>query len=384
MSGTGYFKVSRSHSHIPLTRPSTVPFSAIESHLKKAARSGFLTNAEYVRKLEKRAADLVGVPHAVAVSSATSGLMLVCRLLGLTGEVIVPSFTFFATVQALLWNNLTPVFCDCDPETFNADPVSIERLITRKTSAILAVHIFGNSADITALARVAKKHNLRLIFDAAHGFGASYRGKPLGRNGEAEVFSLTPTKLAPAGEGGIVTTRSKKLAEQLKIARDYGNPGDYNCRMIGLNARMAEWNAIFGWAALKRLPKLAERRRKLVERYKKKLAGLPGLSFQRIPATNVSSFKDFSVLIDRRQAGFNRDILADFLDRHHIDSRKYFFPPVHRQDAFRRFTKQGQKLPMTEHIAANILCLPLYSHQKVAEIDRVVETIIRCYRRSSG
>lgn len=370
--------------HIPLTRPSMPPFSAVAPHLRKVAASGFLTNAEYVRKLEKRAAELLLVPHAVAVSSATSGLMLVCRLLGLTGEVIVPSFTFIATVQALLWNNLIPVFCDCAPETFAADPASVERLITRRTSAILAVHVFGNPADVAALSRIAKKHRLRLIFDAAHGFGASYRGRPLGANGDAEVFSLSPTKLVPAGEGGVVTTRSRDLAGQLKIARDYGNPGDYNCRIIGLNARLPEWNAVFGWIALQRLSKLAERRRKLVSRYKKKLAGLPGLSFQRIPRASVSSYKDFSILLDPRQAGFHRDVLASFLAEHNIDTRKYFFPPIHRQDAFRAFVKRGQRFPVTDYVAENILCLPLYSHQKVAEIDRVVRTIEACYREYGG
>jgi len=376
--------VNREFSHIPLTRPSTAPYSEVERHLKKVAAGGFLTNAEYVKKLEARAAELLEVPYAVAVSSATSGLILVCRLLGLAGEVIVPSFTFFATAQALLWNNLTPVFCDCDPETFNADPDSIERLITKKTSAIMAVHVFGNAADVESLSNVARAHGLRLIFDSAHGFGASYRGRPVGGHGDAEVFSLTPTKLAPAGEGGIVTTTSHHLAEELKIARDYGNPGDYNCRMVGLNARMAEWNAVFGWAALGRLSQMAERRRKLVERYKKRLARLPGLVFQKIPGTNISSFKDLSILLDPQKAGLDRDALAEFLAERHIDTRRYFYPPVHQQDVFRQFVKRGQKLPITDYVSANILSLPLYSHQKTAEVDCVVGAIQDCYRRHSG
>lgn len=367
--------------HIPLTRPSTPPFAEVAPHLKKVAASGFLTNAGYVRKLEDRAARMLDVPHVVAVSSATSGLILTCKLLGLTGEVIVPSFTFFATVHGLVWNNLTPVFCDCDPQTFNADPESVERMITRRTSAILAVHVFGNPANIAALARIAREHKLKLLFDAAHGFGSAYRAKPLGRYGDAEVFSLSPTKLAPAGEGGIVTTRSRKLANELKVARDYGNPGDYNCSFVGLNARMAEWNAVFGWAALNRMPQLAHRRRRLAERYKKNLAGLPGLSFQSIPENHLSSFKDFVIMVDPRRAGLSRDDLAQFLAARNIDTRRYFFPPVHRQTAFRRFAKRGQKLPVTDFVSRNILALPLYSHQQTAEIDRVVQTVIACYRK---
>ena len=373
--------MARRPAHIPLTRPSAPPFTVVAPHLKKVADSGFWTNAVYVRKLEQRAEKLLDVPYAVAVSSATSGLMLVTRLLGLTGEVIVPSFTFFATALPLLWHNLVPVYCDCDPETFNADPKSVERLITKKTSAIIAVHVFGCPADVSALTRVAKKHGLRLIFDAAHGFGAAYRGKPLGNYGDAEVFSLSPTKLAPAGEGGIITTRSAELAKELKIARDYGNPGDYDCRIVGLNARLSEFNAVFGWAALQRLPRMAERRRKLAERYKTQLAGLPGLKFQKIPPDCLSSFKDFSVLIDPPQAGFTRDDLAAFLTEQRIDTRKYFYPPVHRQKIFSHYHRKNQHLPITDYVTDHILSLPLYSHQKTAEIDRVIRTIELCYRK---
>lgn len=368
-------------AHIPLTRPSAPPFTVVAPHLKKVAASGFWTNATYVRKLEERAEKLLGIPHAVAVSSATSGLMLVTRLLGLTGEVIVPSFTFFASALPLLWNNLTPVFCDCDPETYNADPASIERLITKKTSAIIGVHVFGCPADISALTRVAKKYKLRLIFDAAHGFGASYKNKPLGRYGDAEVFSLSPTKLAPAGEGGIVTTRSAELAKELKIARDYGNPGDYDCRIVGLNARMSEFNAVFGWASLQRLPQLAKRRRDLAQRYITRLSGLPGLKFQKIPPGCLSSFKDFSVLIDPEQAGFTRENLATFLAKQHIDTRRYFYPPVHEQKVFRPYHRKSHSLPITEYVTNNILSLPLYSHQKTAEIDQVIRTVKDCFRK---
>ncbi len=371
-------------AHIPLTRPTTAPFATVAPYLKKAAESGFLTNATYVAKLEQRAAKLLDVPHVVAVSSATSGLLLVTRLLGLTGEVIVPSFTFFASVLPLLWNNVTPVFCDCDPKTFNADPKSIEKLITKKTSAIVAVHVFGCPANIPALTRLAHKHNLRLIFDAAHGFGAAYKNKPLGRYGDAEIFSLSPTKLAPAGEGGIITTRSKELAEELKIARDYGNPGDYDCRIVGLNARLSEFNAIFGWAALKQLPQAAKHRRKLVKRYTKGLADIPGIKLQKIPPAMQSSYKDFSIIINPLQAGFTRENLAAFLGQQNIDTRRYFYPPVHEQQVFRRFFKKNQQLPNTEYVTKNILSLPLYSHQKVAEVDRVIKTVKACYHNYCG
>ncbi len=368
------------YPHIPLTRPSTAPFSRVAPHLKRVAESGFLTNSVYVRKLEDRARELLQVPHAVAVSSATSGLMLVAKLLDLRGEVILPSFTFFATAVSLLWNQLTPVFCDCDDSTYTIDPDSVEDRITRKTSAILGVHVFGCPANIRALTRIADKHNLKLIFDSAHGFGASYHGTPLGGNGDAEVFSLTPTKLAPAGEGGIITTRSRELADQLRIARDYGNPGDYDCVVQGMNARLCEWSAVFGWEALRRLPKLAERRRKLVARYQEKLADMPGIRFQQIPNECVSSYKDLSLLVIPEEAGFTRDQLAAYLKKRNIDTRLYFYPPVHQQTLFRRYHQAKRPLPVTEYVAENIISIPLYSHQKVAEVDRVAKAIREFHR----
>ena len=194
---------------IPIVRPVLPSLPEMSDDLQHMLVSGMVTKGQHLAAFEKALADHIGVKRAVGVSSCTSGLMLTYTGLGLTGDVIVPSFTFMATVSALVWCGLRPIFADVDARTTNLDPAEAEARITPRTTAIVAVHNFGNPADIPALQAVADRHNLKLIFDAAHGFGARYQGVPVGSQGHAQVFSLSPTKLLIAGEGGIVATNDE-------------------------------------------------------------------------------------------------------------------------------------------------------------------------------
>src|SRR6266404_9332006 len=250
-------------------------------YYKKAFETGSITNATTVEHLEAAVAERLEVKYCVAVSSCTSGLMMVLRALGLTGEVIVPSFTFFATGHALLWNGLRPVFADCNEETWNVDPVDVERKITEHTSAILVVHLYGNPCDVEVLERVASRHRLKLIFDAAHGFGSRYRDRPVGGFGDAEVFSLSPTKLLVAGEGGLVTTNDGTLAQVIRGMRNYGDLGAYDPTWLGMNARMSEFNAALALAGMPLVIAKVARRNRIAKIYTSLLAPLPGLRFQK-------------------------------------------------------------------------------------------------------
>ena len=245
---------------IPILRPHLPEFNELADSLKEVYQSGQITNGNNVRKFEEKTAEYLGVAHCVAVSSCTAGLMLSAMALNLSGEIIMPSFTFAATGHAMLWNGLKPVFADCLEDTFNIDPHKVEEKISPKTSAVLVTHIFGNPADIESLRDVANKHKLRLVFDAAHAFGSCYQNKKVGRNGDVEIFSLSPTKLLIAGEGGLVTTDDKDLAENIRIGRNYGDPGDYDCKFAGFNSRMTEWNAIIGLKSLNLLERNIARR----------------------------------------------------------------------------------------------------------------------------
>ena len=364
---------------VPITEPTIPPIERLKKRYTQVLKSKMITNAKYVREFETRIAAYLGVKYAIVVSSCTSGLMLIMKSLGLKGEVILPSFTFHATAHAVIWNGLKPVFVDCDPETYNIDPREVAKAITPATAAILAVHIFGNPPDIDALSKIAKQHNLKLIFDSAHGFGTKYKGRQVGTFGNAESFSLSPTKILTAGEGGIVTTKEKDVAEKVRIGRNYGDPGTYNCEFSGLNARMSEFNALLGIESLKMLEKNVARRNIIVELYKKLLFGIPGIIFQKIKERNRSSYKDFSILIDEEKFGLTRDKLHEALMAENINVKKYFYPPVHRQKTFSLFKSSQPRLEKTDKISNNCLSLPLYSHMPINITKKICSIINKIY-----
>jgi dTDP-4-amino-4,6-dideoxygalactose transaminase len=357
---------------IPLAQPTLFPPEEISKPLSDIFSTGQITNAKYVKILEEEAAHYLGTKHAVAVSSCTSGLILLEQALGLAGEVIVPSFTFCATAHSLLWNSLKPVFVDCERETHNIDPRKVQEAVTPRTSAILAVDIFGNPCNRETLQKIAKTRNLRLIIDAAHSFGALYMGEKIGGYGDAQVVSLSPTKMVVAGEGGIVLTNSDTLAKRLRLGRNYGNPEDYNCEFPGLNARMAEVNAIIALKSFAMVEENVTRRNRLVAQYKSGLSTIPGISFQRIRTEDRSAYKDFSLLIEPGPFGLNRDEVGRALAAENIQTRAYFYPPVHRQKAYRNFAQGYEgKLPNTEEVSSKALSLPLYSHMPKEHVDRI-------------
>lgn len=361
---------------IPITEPTLPGSNSLREEVDSIIRSRMITNSRFVQEFEEKLEKYLGVRCAIALSSCTSGLMLILRTLEIAGEVIVPSFTFHATCHAIVWNNLKPVFVDCNPETYNIDPAKVEQSITSKTSAILAVHIFGNPCEVDSLRYLAKKYKLRLIFDAAHGLGTKYREKNLGGSGDAESFSLSPTKLMTTGEGGIVTTNDAELAEKIRIGRNYGDSGTYDCDFVGLSARMPEISALLGIKCLEMLEKNVEARNHLAIVYREELSKIPGISFQKIEHKNKSSYKDFSVCINEERFGMDRDILCDALAKENIITKKYFFPAVHRQKVYKKYY-DGDKnsLVVTEQLSNNSLSLPLYSHMTEAEIRKISRTI---------
>ena len=363
---------------VPLVRPTLPPYD--DDFARDVAglfESGMLTKGEHLREFEERMAAHLGVRHAVGVASCTLGLLLTYHGLGLKGEVVVPSFTFMATVHPLLWAGAEPVFVDIDPHTWNVDPARVEAAITERTRAIVAVHNFGNPAPIAELEALAQRYGLRLVFDAAHGAGSLYRGQPVGGFGDAEVFSLSPTKLLVAGEGGIVATNDDGLAEHVRLGREYGNSGDYDSRFPGLNARLPEFNALLGTRSLDLLEESAERRNCVATVFRERLGRLPGLTFQRIHPTDRCSYKDFSLLVDEERFGLTRDQLSAALRAENIDTRKYHHPPVHRHQTYQHtLPRWGDALPVTDQVARQSLSLPIWSHMDpdtVAGICRAVE-----------
>ena len=371
---------------LPLVRPFTPNAGDLSIDIGRILASGILTNGSTVRRFEAAAAEYLGVRHAVAVASCTQGLMLVLRASGRSGDVIVPSFTFAATAHAVAWNGMRPVFADIDPQTLTLSPAAVDRAVGVRTSAILATHIYGTPCDVELLEDIARSNGLRLYFDAAHAFGSKRDGVPIGGFGDAEVFSLSPTKVLVSGEGGIIATDDDMLAERCRYGRDYGHPGDYDCRFIGLNARMSEFHAAIGLHSLERLDERIARRNELVALYRSALSELPGISFPYLRAEDSSTYKDFTILVDPLDFGITARLLGEALSRDGIDTRRYYAPPVHEMQAYRSLAGGSVDLPATVKAAARVLTLPLYSDmsdEQVATVADAVDRIHRFYARRS-
>lgn len=366
---------------VNIVSPTLPSLDSMKDRIEETLKNGMITNfSRYSQEFEKKTAEYFCVKYALSQSNATSGLLILQKILNLTGEVIVPSFTFSATTHTLIWNNLTPVFVDINKETFNIDPKLIEEKITPKTSAIYGVHIFGNPCEINELQKIADKHNLKLIFDSAHAFGSLYHGKKVGGFGDAEVFSLSATKLLTTGEGGIITTNNPKLYEKLKLGRNYGDPGTYDCQFVGFNSKLPEYGAIMGLETLKILEEGVERRNQLFELCKSTLGNVPGITFQKITENCRTTVKDLAIVIDKNKFGISRDKLAEALDKENIRTKKYFYPPIHLMKAYSQFYDQyNGKLPNTEYLSQNILCLPIHSHMADETMLKICKAIKRIH-----
>jgi dTDP-4-amino-4,6-dideoxygalactose transaminase len=384
--------------HVPFMRPDLPAYADVSVSIQAAFETGMLTKGGQLRGLELDAAGLVGTSDAVGVSSCTTGLILVlgalkrlteaaseCISRGQCGaavacgdrrdEVIVPSFIFLAAPAAIVWAGYRPVFVEVDPETFTIDPRAVQAALSPRTAAVLGCHTFGCPCDVEQLASITAAAGVPLIIDAAHGFGASRGGRPVGAGALAQVFSLSPTKLVVAGEGGLVATSCSCLADLIRIGREYGNDGRYGCDVAGMNGRMPEVSAIIGRASLRRLPDVAERRRQAALAYIDALQGLPGVGFQTIPADCRSSWKDFCISIDER-APLTRDGLMAALAAQGIDTRAYYSPACHQMQAFAGYVGHPDALPITDRLAASLLALPMGGHVTV-DVAREVAAAVR-------
>jgi dTDP-4-amino-4,6-dideoxygalactose transaminase len=341
----------------------------------------WLTNdGPYVRELEKRIAEYIGVRHCVAMCNATVALEIAIRALGLSGEVIIPSFTFVATAHALQWQQIRPVFCDIDPKNHTLDPAKIERLVTSRTTGIIGVHIWGRPCDVDHLEAIAQRRNLRLLFDAAHAFGCSYRGKRIGGFGSCEILSFHATKFFNSFEGGAILTDDDLLAEKTGLMRNFGFRGNDNVIYIGTNGKMTEPCAAMGLTSLESISDFTERNRQNHKAYKRAFEGAVGLSLMEYDAREESNYQYVVVEIDADKAGLSRDELVAVLTAENVRARKYFHPGCHRMEPYRSlFPDAAATLPETERLCRQVMVLPTgkgVDEQVIFRIGAIIQTAL--------
>ena len=306
------------------------------------------------------------------MSNATVGLQLLCRALSLTGEVIVPSFTFAASVHALLWQGLTPVFCDVKPGSFHLDVDCLENLLTDRTSAVLGVHIWGQACDVDAISSFTARHGIHCIFDAAHAIGCEHGGRRIGTFGAAEVFSFHATKCVNSFEGGAITTNDDALADQLRLLRNFGFQGNDNVVSVGINGKMSEVNAAMGLTSLDAYDEFVDVNFRNAAAYSEGLAHTPGIRLFE-PRDHDRNNRQYVVaLVNASRFGLTRDELVSLLTAENVLARRYFFPGCHRMEPYRTmFPEAGRALPHTEDICRDVLVLPTGSQLDPTDAGRI-------------
>jgi dTDP-4-amino-4,6-dideoxygalactose transaminase len=320
----------------------------------------WLTNdGPLVQQLEREISGFLGVDHCVAVCNATIGLELAARALGLSGEVLLPSFTFVATAHALRWLGLDPVFCDIDPRTHTLDPERVQAKITPRTSGILGVHVWGRACPVEELSDLASKHNLALLFDAAHAFGCTHGGRMLGSFGDLEVFSFHATKFFNSFEGGAITTKNAELADRLRQMRNFGFADTDRVVSLGTNAKMSEISAAMALSSLEAIDEFIDVNRRNYLQYVQGLADLPGVTIVRYSEQERGNFQYVVLEIDPDRAGLDRDLLVKLLRAEGVLARRYFFPGCHQMEPYRSEQPDAaQALPETERLTMRVLQLP--------------------------
>jgi len=315
-------------------------------------------NGPLVQELEQRIADHHGVIHCVVMCNGTVALEIAIRALGLEGEVIVPSYTFIATAHALHWQAITPVFADIDPVTHNLDPAAVRRMITKRTTDIIGLHLWGRGAPVDELQAIADEHGLKLMFDAAHAFSCSYKGKMIGNFGVCEVLSFHATKFFNTFEGGAVLTNNDELADTMRLMRNFGFSGLDNVIHLGTNGKMIEVAAAMGLVNLDVIDEVIAVNRLNHRGYLEALSGLPGISLLRFDEAERNNYQ-YVVMEVGDDCTVSRDRIIDMLHAENIRARKYFWPGCHNMQPYRDlYPHAGLLLPNTQKVADRVVVLP--------------------------
>lgn len=358
-------------------RPNIPDQARFLARIDRMLSSGRLTNHGPMNdEFEQSVAEIAGARFCVATCNATVALELAISALGMHGEVIVPSYTFVATVHALWRQGIRPVFCDIDEKTHCLDIASVEAAITSQTTGILGVHIWGNTCATRELEDLARRRGLKLLFDAAHAFGCDTPNGPVGTSGDAEVFSFHATKFVNSIEGGAVVTNDAELARRLRLMVNFGFSGEDTVSHLGTNGKMNEASAAMGLTSLECMPQFAEHNRRNYETYAKGLASIPGVRLMKRPDGLRHNYQYVVIEVDEKRIGLTRDEIVAALRLENVFARRYFYPGVHRMQPYAGlFPRAGLELPVTMAVAARVIVLPTGLAMAKTDVEAITARI---------
>lgn len=363
--------------NIFVTKPSLPPLEEFEPYLQEIWDEGILTNSgPFHAKLEEKLAEYLDVPYVSLTNNCTTALLIALKALALSGEVITTPFTFIATSHAILWNNLDPVFVDIEAGSLNLDPKKVEAAITPNTTAILAVHCFGNPAQLDLFEDIAKRHNLKLIFDASHAFGVQKNHKSILRFGDLSTLSFHATKVFNTFEGGAIISQTREMKENIDQLKNFGIVNEVEVKTLGINGKMSEINSAFGLLQLKYIDKSIKQRGGISRAYIEAINSIKGLEYIDSPeGVTRENYSYFPILI-QPDYPISRDELYWKMKESGVHPRRYFYPLITDFDMYKNLPSANSNLlPIAKKTADQVLCLPIYPDLCLLAIHRIIELI---------
>lgn len=363
---------------IYITRPLLPPLDQISQKFHEIWDSQWLSNNGPQHVLfEKKIKEALKVQNVSLFNNGTIALLTAIRSLNLSGEVITTPFTFPATPHCLTWNNITPVFCDIDDKTMNIDTDKIEPLITKKTTAILGVHVFGTPCDVERIQKIADTYKLRIIYDAAHAFGTEINNVGIGNYGDISMFSFHPTKLFHTGEGGTLTFKDRTLKTKIDLMKNFGIKNEEEVVLPGINGKMNEMQAGLGLLVLKLILGERRKRQKLNNYYKKLLKNVPGISFLEDLPYVRNSYQYFVIRINERLFGRSRDYIYEKFKKYNVFTRKYFYPLCSSYLHYKNLpSAKSSHLPIAYSVVSEVLSMPFYGGLSQTDVENICNILI--------
>ena len=363
-------------SKILVTQSSMPTYNEYIDEIKDIWESKWLTNGGVKhQELEKKLCNYLDIENINLFCNGHQGLYIALKSLNLSGEVITTPFTFASTTHAIVQAGLTPVFCDIDPVTYTIDANKIEELITPNTCAIVPVHVYGNPCDVEKIEQIAKKHNLKVIYDAAHAFGVKVNGKGIANFGDISMFSFHATKVFNTIEGGALAYSDTTLANKINMLKNFGITSPETIEEVGTNAKMNEFSAAMGLCNLRHIDEELAKRKIVFERYISNLKNISGIKLINIKDNVVPNYAYFPVIFDKKTFGKNRDEIMEILEKNNIFTRKYFYPLITDFDCYNKIYNSSLT-PVAKEISENVLTLPMYADLDTADVDRICNLIL--------